>query len=166
MPPELEAIRSFGLPFILDASTSTDLCLHPDYEHMHGFLTSPTTLLYTNSTVPIFSQSKLSFADIPWPSPFYTGQYDQGQYTDLKDPDWSSKRNRLTWAGSTTGSQASDNSTWHTSHRQRFVAMMNALGNASSTFTFLTEEKEEVWRTIRSRELLSQLYDVKFTSII
>lgn len=124
MPPELETIRLFGLPFIFDTSASTNLCFHPDYEQMHGFLTSPTTLLYTNSAILIFSQSKLSsFADISWPSPFYTGQYDQGQYTDLKDPDWSSKRNRLAWAGSATGSQANDNSTWHTYHRQRFVAM-------------------------------------------
>lgn len=166
-PPVLEAIRSFGLPFIIDPANPTDLCLHPDYEHMHGFLTSPTTMLYTDSPVPIFSQSKLSpFADVSWPSPFYTGKYDQGEYNDLMDPEWSSKRNRLAWAGSTTGSQSVDNETWHSSHRQRFVAMMNALGNGSETFTFLIEENEGVWRTVHSRELLSQLYDVKFTAII
>lgn len=166
-PPELSNITSSGLSFVLDASASTNLCLHPEYAQMHGFLTSPSTLVYTDSAVPIFSQSKLStFADILWPSPFYTGIYDQGLYNETFDPDWSYKHNRLAWVGSTTGPKAVDNSTWHSSHRQRFVAMMNDLKNASKAFTFLAEEKEGVWRTVKSRELLSQLYDVKFTAII
>jgi hypothetical protein len=160
----LSPSAAFGLPFIQDADEAKDLCKHPEYEHMHGFFQSPATFIFTHSTVPIFSPAKPStFADILYPPPFYMGMYDQGKYKEDKDPSWEDKKAKLYWSGSTTGSHAR-NADWKTHHRQRFVSTVNLLANQTSTF--LTESEPGAWETFQSREIFSQLYDVKFTAVI
>lgn len=161
---EQDPVYTYGLSFIERLQDAQDLCQHPEHEKMHSFLMSPTTFLFTNSAIPIFSQAAPStFSDILYPSPFYTESYDLKKYDDSKDPSWEDKKNNLYWAGSTTGSQASDDG-WGSYHRQRFITMAKHL--KASTTTFLTEFKPGLWETYQSREILSQLYDAKFTAII
>ncbi|KAF1809859.1 hypothetical protein P152DRAFT_440852 [Eremomyces bilateralis CBS 781.70] len=156
-------LDTFGLPFVQHADHETDLCRHPEFKSLHGFLDSPETFIYTNSAVPVFSQAKPStFSDILYPSPFYSALYSQGHYNENDDPPWSDKKNRLYWAGSTTGSHQA--STWKSHHRQRFIALVNSLDN--STHTFLIESKPGNWVPTMSHEIFSQLYDAKFTDVI
>ncbi|KAI9784534.1 MAG: F-actin-capping protein subunit beta [Peltula sp. TS41687] len=159
-----DTIHTYGLPFVENARDAKDLCQHPEYGKLHGFFMSPTTFLVTNSTVPILSQAAPStFGDVLYPSPFYTESYDMGKYKEGEDPEWEQKKTSLYWAGSTTGSYDFDDS-WHSYHRQRFITVTRQL--EGSTTTFLTETKPGVWETYRSREILSRLYDAKFTAII
>ncbi|KAF2460062.1 hypothetical protein BDY21DRAFT_281337 [Lineolata rhizophorae] len=160
--PHQLSFENFGLSFIGDIEGSKDLCLHTEYHDLHGFFISPTTLLYTERAVPIFSQAKPStFGDIVYPSIYYIDRL--GEYNEDDDLPWEDKQRTLYWAGSTTGSQASDEN-WHHHHRQRFIAMAQHLEN--TTNTFLTEVSPGNWQTYKSREILSSLYDAKFTAII
>lgn len=159
-----DTIHTYGLSFVQNARDAKDLCQHPEYGKLHGFFMSPTTFLVTNSTVPILSQAAAStFGDVLYPSPFYTESYDMGKYKEGEDPEWEQKKNDLYWAGSTTGAYDFDDS-WRSYHRQRFITVARQL--EGSTTTFLTETKPGVWETYRSREILLQLYDAKFTAII
>jgi hypothetical protein len=154
----------FSMPFVWNAVEAKDLCVHPEYSSLHGFFQSPTTFIYTRSTVPVLSPAKPStFADILYPPPYYMGMYDEGKYNEEDDPLWETKQAKLYWAGSTTGSHAA-NENWRNSHRQRFVARVNQLSNESATF--LTEIAPGVWNTFQSQEIFTELYDAKFTAII
>ncbi|KAF2751848.1 glycosyltransferase family 90 protein [Sporormia fimetaria CBS 119925] len=158
--------KSTTLPFLGDVEASKNLCRHPEYAHQHGFFQSPTSFLYTTSPVPMFSPARLStFSDILYPPPFYFGTRDQGAYEESLDPDWASKRPEVFWAGSTTGSGPQDSS-WQTSHRQRFVDRVNALSNHSFGTVFLTETSPGTWEPYTSQDLLTKLYNVHFTAII
>ena len=155
--------RKSTLPFVWHAEEAKDLCLHPEYAAMHGFFQSPATFIYTDSILPILSPAKLStFRDIFYPPPYYIRAYDQGRYKEEDDPTWEEKRPQLYWVGSTTGSHATDDG-WRSSHRQRFVARVNQLSNESTSF--LTEASPDIWKTFKSQDIFSQLYNVKFTRI-
>ncbi|KAI9781673.1 MAG: F-actin-capping protein subunit beta [Peltula sp. TS41687] len=101
---------------------------------------SPTTFLVTNSTVPILSQAAAStFGDVLYPSPFYTESYDMEGIRKAR----------------TQGGKKRE--TIYTGPGQRLE---------HATTTFLIESRPGVWETYRSREILSQLYNAKFTAII
>ena len=157
-------IETFGLPFVTDISDARNICTHPDYASQHGIFLSPSNLFYTHSAVPIFTQAKPNiFADIIFPSYNYAAKYDKSDYRDDQDPLWEEKRNRLSWAGSTTGGQGTSD-TWKQSHRQRFITFTSQLENL--TTNFLSEVQPGVWRTVQSDDIYGQLYDAKFTAII
>ena len=162
-------INSHGLSFVGNIHHAMDICQNPAYEHLHGFFAAPPTLIYTHKPLPMFSQAKPStFSDILYPSSWYWDHTDHD--IAKRDLDWESKRNNLYWAGSTTGSYArKDYDTKALGHRQRFVALAKQLvrgGRGEAQATFLTESKPGVWKPYSSREILSQLYDVKFTKVV
>ncbi|OBT72945.1 hypothetical protein VF21_08465 [Pseudogymnoascus sp. 05NY08] len=97
---------------------------------------------------PVISADKLrkasndpklsSFGDIVYPSPLYIATLLDRQYNTSKDLLWEAKSKTLYWAGSTTGSYASD-PTWHDFHRQRFVTMVNGLSTSSLSRAFYND---------------------------
>ncbi|KAF2118858.1 hypothetical protein BDV96DRAFT_684496 [Lophiotrema nucula] len=120
-------VYDHGIPFVQDWSDTKDVCLHPEFEFMHGFFGSPETCILTSAPVPILSQGAPStFADLMYPSPWYTAKYAQKVYNEDDDPPWEQKANNLYWAGRSTGSH-SRNGSWNYSHRQRFVKLVQTL---------------------------------------
>jgi len=161
--PATDSIYTYGLPFLANIHDTKDICLHREYEKLHGIFTSPETFLYTDAYVPIFSSAKLSTnADILLPALSYVRR--EADYNESKDHAWENKTNMLYWVGSTTGGHRINNNSWHTHHRHRFVTFANQL--QKTTHTFLTETRPGVWQTWTSREILSQLYNVKFTGLL
>ncbi|KAK4985236.1 hypothetical protein LTR50_006084 [Elasticomyces elasticus] len=159
--PARKPIASYGLSFVQSPRDAKDICRHPEYEKMHGMFSSPATLLYTDAFVPIFTSAKLStFGDVLLPTPFYIEVQDG--YKEEDDYPWEEKRNKLYWAGSTTGSHGRHGN-WRMHHRQRFVIAANHL--EPTTSTFLSEVRLGVWKAYKSREILSQLYHVQFTGL-
>lgn len=152
----------FNLPFVEDIKETQDLCQHPEYKHLHGMFVSPATLLYTTEPVPIWSQATPStFGDILFPSPWYWTHEDEE--LEAHDVAWENKTNNLYWSGSTTGGMAATPN-WHEQQRQRFVAKSRQL--LGEPTTFLSEASSGHWQSYQAREILSQLYDVKFTNLV
>lgn len=153
-------VNSFGLPFVQDGASSKDICKHPDYEHMHGLLMSPTSFQLIEGMIPVLSTGSLStMGDILFPSPAYTES--EFIYNDTHDPDWSEKRNNVYWAGSTSGAFATD-SHWKNYHRHRFVSLVQMLDKKE--YTYLADKGGLVQR-VASSFLDSRLFDVAFTKI-
>jgi hypothetical protein len=157
-------IFNYELPFVKDISHARDICSHPGFRFMYGFFSSPMTGLTTKAPVPILSQAApSSFSDVVYPSPWYTDKMNQGDYKETEDPPWEEKANKLYWAGSTTGSY-SWNSSWQYSHRQRFVKLVQAIGQTSHKY--LKQSKKGMWVPYDAVEDCSSLYDVKFTAVL
>lgn len=153
-------ITSFGLPFIQDGASSKDICKHPDYEHMHGLLISPTSFQLIEGMIPVLSTGSLStMGGVLFPSPAYTES--EFIYNDTHDPDWSEKHNNVYWAGSTSGAFATD-SHWKDYHRHRFVSLVQMLDKKE--YTYLADNRGLVQR-VASSFLNSRLFDVAFTKI-
>ncbi|KAF2746647.1 glycosyltransferase family 90 protein [Sporormia fimetaria CBS 119925] len=151
-------LNTNGLPFVISPKASKNLCLHPEYSSKHGILTSPTTFKPILGAVPILSTSSLSTtSDILIPSPAYISP--EFQYHPTKDPPWSSKRNKIYWAGSTTGGFADQ--TFHF-HRQRFVSLAN--NAVAKQHTYLRARNDVVTRT-HSSFFNTLFFDVAFTRI-
>ncbi|KAK8183043.1 glycosyl transferase family 90-domain-containing protein [Phyllosticta capitalensis] len=158
-------VEDFGMPFVHDISAAKDVCQHPEYRDQHGFLEQPDTLRVTTNAVPMFTQSKPStFDDLLLPAPIYRRFYREHMYDESQDVPWEEKHPTLYWAGSTTGSRQNDVTDWKKAHRQRFVAKAQHLQN--STQTFLTEAEPGVWKAFNSTDVLSKLYDARFTAVI
>ncbi|RMZ73478.1 glycosyltransferase family 90 [Pyrenophora seminiperda CCB06] len=158
------AVHDYGLPFVQDWYHAKDVCSHPEFALEHGFFSSPMTCLLTDAPIPVLSQAApTSFGDIMYPSPWYTAKMDQGVYRDEEDPSWENKANTLYWAGSTTGSY-SWNSSWHHSHRQRFVKLIQTLNQTSHMY--LKQLQPGKWASYKAIEDHSDLFNVKLTAII
>ncbi|KAI9751374.1 MAG: hypothetical protein M4579_006097 [Chaenotheca gracillima] len=156
-PPE-------GIGFVFNATAAKDVCYTPERAGTHGFFTSPSTFQFTHTLVPIFSQAKPSiFQDILYPSPYYTESYDLGKYKEAEDIPWEQKKNKLYWAGSTSGGHSTGGS-WQFQHRQKFVALANDRKHLSE---FLNETTPGDWTPYNSTMgNLMERFDVKFTSAI
>jgi len=159
-----DKIDLHGLPFVTSMDMEKDLCQHAEYETTHGMFMAPATFIYTKQPVPILSQAKPStFGDILYPSMWYWDHEDHD--LESHDPVWSEKRNRFYWAGSSTGGwQGPDSEPLGLQHRQRFIQLAKHL--TPQTAKFLTQSKAGVWETYESQEILSELWDAKFTSIV
>ncbi|KAH8711969.1 hypothetical protein GQ44DRAFT_689723 [Phaeosphaeriaceae sp. PMI808] len=158
------AVHDYGIPFVQDWTEAKDVCLHPEFEHMHGLFSSPATCIMTDAPIPVLSQAApTSFGDIMYPSPWYTEKDDQGNYKDGEDPPWEQKTDTLYWAGSTTGSH-STNGSWRYSHRQRFVQLVQTLNETNHKY--LKQMKPGVWGSYEAVEDHSNLFDVKLTAVI
>lgn len=152
-------VKTYTLPFITDRSADIDLCQHPEYATMHGLFMSPTSLNLIEGLLPILSTGSPSpMGDLLFPSPAYM---EPGfRYNEEGDIPWNKKRNKLYWAGSTTGGFAADDK-WHSYHRQRFVAKAQNLERNNHYL----RKKEGVVIKEQSNFLDGRLYDVFFTRI-
>ncbi|KAF5252675.1 hypothetical protein FANTH_2365 [Fusarium anthophilum] len=154
-------IHTFGIPFVTNISLAQDLCQHPEYSASHGFMMSPVSFRPIPGLVPIFSTGKLStMSDILIPSPAYTEQ--EFIYDESRDVDWGRKRDKLYWAGSTTGGFALDTH-WQLFHRQRFVELTQNL-RATKCYHYL-RTKGGIMQKVKSSFLNGRLFDVTFTRI-
>ncbi|PKX89823.1 glycosyltransferase family 90 protein [Aspergillus novofumigatus IBT 16806] len=153
-------VDTFGLPFVIDRHSTTDLCNNPEYRETHGLLISPTSFPLIDGLVPVLSTGSLStMVDILYPSPAYLEP--EFEYVEAKDMSWDSKHNNLYWAGSTTGGFAV-NDNWQSFHRQRFVKLAQNLGHGSHSY--LREGAGQV-NLVKSSFLNSRLFNVAFTRI-
>jgi Glycosyl transferase family 90 len=129
------------LEFIRNLTKSKDICEQCELQHLEGFLLEPENLELTHSLAPIWSQSKISsFADIIFPSPYYSVR--SGDYVELEDPDWESKDSQLYWVGAATGGHATD-ANWRRMQRQR-MALMTATGSTEQ-IQLLHYTKHGLW---------------------
>ncbi|KAH0565848.1 hypothetical protein GP486_000745, partial [Trichoglossum hirsutum] len=152
------------LHFVRNVTAAKDICSKPEYATTHGFFASPDSFLFTNTLVPIFSQSKLSsFQDILYPSPYYSEGYDLGRYVEEEDVNWEEKHNELYWAGSTTGGHSHEGN-WRYQHRQRLVDFVN---KKDQDIMLLNETRPGKWVTYHDvMGTMSQLFNVKFTAVL
>ena len=154
------SVETFGLPFITNLSTAMDLCQHPEYSAMHGFIQSPNSLRLIEGLVPALSTGSPSLmGDILYPSAAYIES--EFQYESANDFEWDEKRNNLYWAGSTTGGFASDDG-WRNYHRQRFVGLAKNLEEGSH---YYLRENDGIVSLVKSSFLNGRLYDVFFTRV-
>ncbi|EEU45334.1 uncharacterized protein NECHADRAFT_69762 [Fusarium vanettenii 77-13-4] len=154
------AVETFNMPFVKNHFSAKDLCQHPEYENMHGFLMSPKTFHLVEGLVPILSTGAPStMGDILFPSPAYIEK--EFQYDVLTDVKWESKWNNLYWAGSTTGGFVLDDE-WRHHQRQRFVALAQNLERKPHSYL---RQKNGMLGHVYSTFLNSRLFDVAFTRI-
>lgn len=142
-----------------------DLCHHPEYQNMHGFWKSPTTLSSVSSIVPVLSPAVVStMSDIPLPAAAYSNK--AFTYEESEDIAWVDKTASLYWAGKTTGSfQGATNEEWKHSHRQRFVALANGLERKTHTYLWRPNSASR-WQKHHSSFLNQSHYTVHFTDVV
>ncbi|KAI1818542.1 glycosyltransferase family 90 protein [Poronia punctata] len=161
-------IETYGLPFIRSRKSALDLCTHPEYNQMHGFLLAPESLRLIEGIIPVLSTAAPStMGDILYPLAAYTQdpnfRYDGGSGKDIP---WEEKHNNLYWAGSNTGGRASkDDHDWRLFHRQRFVEMAQNLQQHHRPYQYLREANKGLVSRISSSFLNSRLYNVAFARI-
>ncbi|KAG9508236.1 hypothetical protein J7337_001800 [Fusarium musae] len=154
------SVDTFGLPFVRDHLSESDLCKHPEYKNMHGTFISPKTFHLIEGLAPVLSTGAFStMGDILFPSPAYVEE--EFQYDKTHDIPWSEKKNNLYWTGSTTGGYALDDQ-WRNHQRQRFVTLAQNLEQQEHTYL---REKNGVINSFKSWFLNGRLYDVGFTRI-
>ena len=143
----------------------SDLCHHPEYQHMHGFWKSPTTLSSVSSIVPILSPAILStMSDIPLPAPAYSNK--AFTYEESEDIAWIDKNASLYWAGKTTGSfQDATDGEWKHGHRQRFVALANGLERKTHVYLWRPNGTSG-WQKYHSSSLNQPHCNVHFTDVV
>ncbi|KAI0389579.1 glycosyltransferase family 90 protein [Xylariaceae sp. FL0594] len=179
-------VETYGLPFVTDRRAALDLCAHPEYATMHGFLLAPESLKLIEGLVPVLSAGALStMGDILYPLAAYT--QDPGfRYDGAHDVEWKDKKNRLYWAGSNTGGRGAAPPVhvtdkeggsggevvpvWRLFHRQRFVELAQNL-KKSRAYTYLTSSSSSsssssnIITKISTSFLNSRLYNVGFARI-
>ncbi|KAM5349175.1 hypothetical protein ACJ41O_008998 [Fusarium nematophilum] len=154
-------VDTFGLSFVQDHFSATDLCQHPEYSNMHGFLMCPKSFRLIEGVVPVLSTGAPStMGDILFPSPAYIEP--EFQYDAANDVDWDRKWNNLYWAGSTTGGYAQDDQ-WRHHHRQRFVSLAQNLERKAHSY--IRKRRGGSVEKVASRFFNSRLFDVAFTRI-
>ncbi|KAF4547907.1 Hypothetical protein D9617_34g040870 [Elsinoe fawcettii] len=162
-------INTYGFPFVTDRATAMNVCHNPSYAQTHGFFISPTTLISTESPIPILSQAGLStFGDILTPSfAYWSGDF---AYHDEFDIDWTYKSTKLYWAGSTTGLWNSlpvnESAPVTESHRHRLISLTHNL-NPHRSYPFLTRSSHSrPWTRYTSDEPMHALYNTTFTRLV
>lgn len=167
-------IETYGLPFVQSIDEERDLCLHPDYEDLHGFLSTPSNFRQAGTPVPLLSRAApYPFADILMPSPQYA--LPENLYDETLDRPWHQKKNAVFWHGSTTGGYWHKDVSWQTGHRQRFVTLTTMPTDRG--FTYLEQndnnipvahqhQHHDAYRKYTSPEIDHTLYDVHLSSTI
>ena len=153
-----------GLNFVRNTTDALDLCQHREYEHMHGFWESPTTLKVTRAALPVLSPAVIStMNDIPLPARAYT--HNDYSYDSAEAVDYEKKIPGLYWAGKTTGGwQTVDTEDWVPLHRQRFVSLANDIDQEAHTY-LRRKAGSKRWETV-SDNLDKTMYNVHFTGVV
>lgn len=154
------AVETYGLPFVKSHFSDSDLCHHSEYSTLHASFICPKTFRLIQGLAPVMSTGAFStMGDILIPSPAYVEL--EFQYNHTQDVPWSQKKNKLYWAGSTTGGYAMDDQ-WQIYQRQRFVTLAQNLGQQQHSYL---RKKDGLISRVKSRFLNSRLFDVAFTRI-
>ncbi|KAI0129666.1 hypothetical protein BJ170DRAFT_700843 [Xylariales sp. AK1849] len=155
-----QTVETFGLPFVTDIISATNLCQHPEFGAIHGLFMRPTSSRLIEGLVPVLSTgSPSTMGDILFPSPAYLES--DFRYDATHDIDWDKKRNNLYWAGSNSGGFASDER-WRYYHRQRFVELAQNLGRQEH---YYLRRIGGIVQRVATPFLNSRLFDVAFTRI-
>lgn len=158
-----DSVNTLGIPFMHNRTNALDVCLHPEYEHLHGLWESPESLQVTGHPLLMLSPAVLStMSDIPFPSPADT----QGLYSNFTSElvDYSTLTPGLYWAGSSTGGhQTIREGGFVPLHRQRFVALANNIDQVS--FDYLQRQDNHKWEVRRRDGVNDSSYHVHFTGI-
>ncbi|KAJ4137187.1 hypothetical protein NW768_002768 [Fusarium equiseti] len=153
-------IKTFGLPFVKNQVTESDLCRHHEYKDLQGNFASPKTFRLIEGLVPVLTTGAFStMGDILFPSPAYIE--DEFQYDETRDVVWAEKKNNVYWRGSTTGGYAQDGR-WRDYQRQRFVIKVQNLGQQQHSYL---QKSDDSISSIESSFLNGRLFDVGFTRI-
>jgi hypothetical protein len=109
--------------FISDTKAASDLCKHPQLLEQHDDLIAPKPRPINSSLFPLFGDAKTSInLDIRLPiSDFSSLTSAEIVGFDTSGKPWSNKDDVLLWRGS----PEADCGNWNTSHRLRFVRMIN-----------------------------------------
>ncbi|KAF2256468.1 glycosyltransferase family 90 protein, partial [Trematosphaeria pertusa] len=108
--------------YVKNWTTTTDVCLFPLLQALHGGFVAPSTMAVTQKLFPLFSSSKLSTSNealIP-----SVGDWNASDYISAPQP-WAEKTDKLFWRGAATGGKNTAQN-WQRFHRHRFVSMLNA----------------------------------------
>jgi hypothetical protein len=155
------AITDLG--FVYNATAMSDICLSPSLEKTYGFFDRPNAFNIVHDLFPIFSQSKVSsFADILYPSPWYWAE--RVKYNETRDMNWSEKKDKFYWRGSTTGGFSREGG-WRRQHRQRFVTKLNANDKAMVMANKGGEKQHKWFPKEVSRSTYKNLMDVFFSGV-
>ncbi|KAL3427079.1 capsule-associated protein [Phlyctema vagabunda] len=151
------------LGFVYNQTAFSDICQSPSFSQTFGFFDRPNAFNVVHDLFPIFSQSKISsFSDILYPSPWYW--YGKVPYNDKEDYEWTEKKDRFYWRGSTTGGFSRDGG-WRRQHRQRLVQKINAVDQAKILTNTGTDEKE-VWEVKSApRSDFREIMDIFFSYV-
>ncbi|KAF4556178.1 Hypothetical protein D9617_1g080530 [Elsinoe fawcettii] len=162
-------VDKHGLPFVTDPQAEMDVCMNPSLATSHGFYIAPSTMIMSNSPIPILSQAAgSSFTDILFPSLAYYNE--KFLYRPKFDLDWVTKLPKLYWAGSSTGGWNGppvDESTPSTeAQRHRLISLTHHL-SPSRVYKYLTRSRRsQAWTRYESDEPLSTLYHTQMTAAV
>jgi hypothetical protein len=164
-------VENFGIPFVQDWEDSKNVCKHPEMLNQHGIYVAPGTADILNVRAPILSTGKpYPFADIVIPSPQYMWQ--KNLIAPANDIGWKEKKRAVYWAGSTTGSFATNDreKSWRNSHRQRFASRFAEPRHPNLTFgetTYLRRSNYlKTYEPYTSDQVNADLYHVRLTGLI
>ncbi|EPE30108.1 hypothetical protein GLAREA_12831 [Glarea lozoyensis ATCC 20868] len=168
--PETSLMTQSLLHFVGNVTPETDLCKHPEFKEIHGYLASAINSLHIDRAVPVLSRAvPYPFGDILFPAPSYS--WAQFSYSSWRDRSWHRKKDALYWAGSNTGSYTRDE-TWRRHHRQRLVLLgfgkiSNFAGQkGKKSFTYLERaEQRSHWTPYTTSRFDRSLYNVAITKI-
>ncbi|KAI3391210.1 hypothetical protein diail_7760 [Diaporthe ilicicola] len=162
-----QRVETFGLPFVQSVEEEKDLCLHPEYRDLHGFLNSPSSFRHLRTAVPLLSRAaSYPFADILMPSPHYA--FPHNSYSASLDRPWHQKKNAVFWHGSTTGGHWHKDAPWRQGHRQRLAILAN-MHRRGQNYTYLQPTNSSVhagdpWHAYTSPKMDRTLYDVHISA--
>jgi hypothetical protein len=149
--------------FVSNTTQGTNLCAHPEFYQIHGYLASCVSSFHVNFNVPILSlAAPYPFGDILLPAPSYS--WSQFSYSGWRDLPWQRKANSLYWAGSSSGSYTYD-STWVHHHRQRLVLLGSGTAvEEGKMFSYLRKLNNR-WLPYITSQFDKSLYHVAMTKI-
>ncbi|KAF3920285.1 hypothetical protein AA313_de0209048 [Arthrobotrys entomopaga] len=111
--------------YVEDVRDMLDICNHPEYQNMHGFLNSPSNSKTTATLVPFLSTLSLAtMSDLITPGLDYVDWHYIGDAATVDNTPYAEKKTQLYWKGWSTGSKFEE-STWERNHRVRFVRKFN-----------------------------------------
>lgn len=123
--------------FLQKWTVAQDLCHQPDLTRLHGFHTSPSSLMPIGHLLPVFSRSKTnSYSDILIPLR-RAEEISKAEVDDDSQGDFTMKGDRLFWRGSISG-RGFNHELLHGGHQERLVHLINNSTASDSTIMLIS----------------------------
>lgn len=151
--------------FVSDSFESKDVCTHPRLRQQNGFFVGHRNITIIPELVPIFTYSRpTNFLDILVPSTHYVTS--RSTFTQIDNIQWTSKKNKAYWAGSTTGGLSEDHN-WRSMQRQRLTLKAMSDVDESTMIYKMDDPNIPLWNLHNTSvaEFSDQL-DFKITNVI